>query len=91
MAAPTSSRPTRPTPPAGQGNGRKRGKEHNRFFYMLLAAPGIIWLAVLFIVPFYDVISIAAGRLNFLTESPVAVYNPLNWSHANLATKYATG
>ncbi len=51
---------------------------------MLLAAPGIIWLAVLFIVPFYDVISIAAGRLNFLTESPVAVYNPLNWSHANL-------
>jgi ABC-type spermidine/putrescine transport system permease subunit I len=39
---------------------------------------------VLFIVPFYDVIAIAAGRLDFLTGSPVAVYNPLNWSHANL-------
>jgi spermidine/putrescine transport system permease protein len=58
--------------------------QHNRLFYMLLAAPGIIWLTVLFIVPFYDVFAIAGGRLDFLTESPVAVYNPLAWSHANL-------
>jgi spermidine/putrescine transport system permease protein len=64
--------------------GRARQTQHNKAFYMLLAAPGIIWLAVLFLVPFYDVIAIAAGRLNFLTESPVAVYNPLSWSHANL-------
>ncbi len=81
MAAPTILRFT------GSRNskrGKAAGRDHNRFFYMLLAAPGIIWLAVLFIVPFYDVISIAAGRLDFLTESPVAVYNPLNWSHANL-------
>jgi ABC-type spermidine/putrescine transport system permease subunit I len=78
MAAPTTLRPT------GSRKPPKRDRQHNRFFYMLLAAPGIIWLAVLFIVPFYDVISIAAGRLDFLTESPVAVYNPLNWSHANL-------
>ncbi len=59
-------------------------RQHNRFFYMLLAMPGIIWLTVLFIVPFYDVLAIAGGRLDFLTGSPVAVYNPLNWSHANL-------
>jgi len=82
MAAPTVLRFT------GSRNGSKRdkkaGAQHNRFFYMLLAAPGIIWLAVLFIVTFYDVIAIAAGRLDFLTGSPVAVYNPLNWSHANL-------
>ena len=83
MAAPTI---LRFTGPSNGSTGTKRGKQtqHNRFFYMLLAAPGIIWLAVLFIVPFYDVVSIAAGRLNFLTGSPVAVYNPLNWSHANL-------
>jgi ABC-type spermidine/putrescine transport system permease subunit I len=80
MAAPTVLRFT------GSRNGTKKGKQtqHNRFFYLLLAAPGIIWLAVLFIVPFYDVVAIAAGRLDFLTGSPVAVYNPLSWSHANL-------
>ncbi len=58
--------------------------QHNRLFYMLLAAPGIIWLTVLFLVPFYDVIAIAGGRLNFLKETAVAVYNPLEWSHAYL-------
>jgi ABC-type spermidine/putrescine transport system permease subunit I len=47
--------------------------------------PGILWLAVLFIVPFYAVLSIAEGKLNRLSESPVAVYNPLNWSSANLS------
>jgi ABC-type spermidine/putrescine transport system permease subunit I len=85
MAAPTILR-SRGSGPGGPGGKDNRGekKQHNKFFFMLLAAPGIIWLAVLFLVPFYDVISIAAGRLNFLTESPVAVYNPLSWSHANL-------
>jgi ABC-type spermidine/putrescine transport system permease subunit I len=84
MAAPTTLRFTGSRKP-GKGKGKAAaGRQHNRFFYMLLAAPGIIWLAVLFIVPFYDVVSIAAGRLNFLTESPVAVYNPFDWSHANL-------
>jgi ABC-type spermidine/putrescine transport system permease subunit I len=68
----------------GAGQGRTKETQHNRFFYMLLAAPGIIWLALLFLVPFYDVVAIAAGHLNFLTESPVAVYNPFSWSHANL-------
>jgi len=63
---------------------RQAKVQHNRVFFMILAAPGIIWLAVLFLVPFYDVLAIAGGRLNFLTEAPVAVYNPLHWSHANL-------
>jgi len=73
---------------AGQRSRKERPdqgrQQHNRFFFMLLAAPGILWLAVLFLVPFYDVLAIAGGRLNFLTESPVPVYNPLSWSHATL-------
>ena len=44
-----------------------------------------MWLALLFIVPFYAVLSIAAGRLNQLFGTPVAVYNPLSWSAGNLA------
>jgi spermidine/putrescine transport system permease protein len=85
MAMPTMLRFT------GQRSRKDRAAEktqHNKWFYILLALPGIIWLAVLFLVPFYDVLAIAGGRLNFLTESPVAVYNPLNWSHATLVTTW---
>jgi spermidine/putrescine transport system permease protein len=56
-----------------------------RRFWILLAAPGILWLAILFIVPFYAVLAIGEGKLNKLFESPVAIYNPLHWSSANLS------
>ena len=49
-------------------------------FFIALAAPGIIWLVLLFIVPFYAVLAIAMGKLDQLFESPVAVWNPLAWS-----------
>jgi spermidine/putrescine transport system permease protein len=53
-------------------------------FWIALAAPGIIWLAVLFVVPFYAVLSIAMGKLNQLYEAPVAVWNPLRWSSSSV-------
>ncbi|HUN35613.1 MAG TPA: ABC transporter permease [Trebonia sp.] len=53
-------------------------------FWIALATPGIIWLAVLFVVPFYAVLSIAMGKLNQLYEAPVAVWNPLSWSSSNV-------
>jgi ABC-type spermidine/putrescine transport system permease subunit I len=57
----------------------------NKAFWILLAAPGILWLIVLFIVPFYAMLAIGEGKLDRQTESPVAVYNPLTWSSANLS------
>src|SRR5215469_10148314 len=57
---------------------------------MMLAAPGIIWLALLFIVPFYDVLAIGADHLNLLTGQPIAVYNPAQWSASNLAGTWHT-
>ena len=69
----------KPPPPQPSDAGRQ-----SKAFWILLAAPGILWLAVLFIVPFYAVLAIGEGKLNRLFESPVAVYNPLNWSSANL-------
>jgi ABC-type spermidine/putrescine transport system permease subunit I len=53
-------------------------------FWIALAAPGIIWLAVLFLVPVYAVLSIAMGKLNQLYEAPVAVWNPFAWSSSNV-------
>jgi spermidine/putrescine transport system permease protein len=57
---------------------------HGKGFWIALAAPGIIWLTLLFIVPFYAVLAIAMGQLNRLFESPIAVWNPLHWSSANV-------
>ena len=65
--------------------GRRGGERGpNRIFWAALAAPGIIWLALLFIVPFYVVVAIGAGRLNQLYGTPIAAYNPLDWSATNL-------
>jgi ABC-type spermidine/putrescine transport system permease subunit I len=65
---------------------RRRGqRQPHRLFWVALAAPGILWLALLFVVPFYAVLAVAGGKLNLIFEQPVAVWNPLQWSPANLA------
>jgi ABC-type spermidine/putrescine transport system permease subunit I len=67
------------------GHKAKRGSSREqRWIWGALAAPGIIWLILLFIIPFYVVIAIAAGRLDIF-ENTVAVWNPLDWSGANFA------
>jgi ABC-type spermidine/putrescine transport system permease subunit I len=70
--------------PRGMARRRSAVREPSRVFWVALAAPGIIWLVVLFIVPFYVVLAIGAGRLNQLFGTPIAAYNPLDWSSANL-------
>ncbi len=64
---------------------KKSVSPQSKVFWILLAMPGIIWLAVLFIVPFYAMLAIGEGKLNRLFEEPVAVYNPFEWSSANLS------
>jgi ABC-type spermidine/putrescine transport system permease subunit I len=65
--------------------GSQQGRQQHRLFWAALAAPGILWLALLFIVPFYAVLAIAGGQLNQLFGTPIAVWNPLHWSSANLS------
>jgi len=75
------------SPPTATGGGQPRKPkpyQPNKVFWILLAAPGIIWLVILFIIPFYAMLAIGEGKLDRQTESPVAVYNPLTWSSANL-------
>jgi ABC-type spermidine/putrescine transport system permease subunit I len=67
----------------------RTGKEpkqegHGRGFWIALAAPGMVWLILLFVVPFYAVLAIAMGQLNRLYETPIAVWNPLHWSSSNV-------
>jgi spermidine/putrescine transport system permease protein len=67
------------------GRRRQRSREGNRLFWAALAAPGVIWLAVLFIVPFYAILAIAFGQLNQVFGYPVASWDPLRWSGANFS------
>src|SRR6202451_1714305 len=59
-------------------------RQKKNAFWIALAAPGILWLVLLFIVPFYAVLAIAMGKLDQLFESPVAVWDPLAWSSSNV-------
>ena len=68
-----------------RGLSRGSQRERHRLFWALLAAPGILWLTLLFVVPFYVMLAIAAGRINELFGTPIAVYNPLKWTSQNLS------
>jgi ABC-type spermidine/putrescine transport system permease subunit I len=72
-----TTKPGRTARPDGQ-------RRPSRLFWIALAAPGMLWLVVLFIVPFYTMLAIAAGQLNVVLRSPVPVWNPLAWSRGNL-------
>ena len=63
---------------------RRQAREHGRLFWLLLAAPGMLWLLVLFVVPFYTTLAIGAGQLNIVLRTPVPAWNPLAWSRGNL-------
>jgi ABC-type spermidine/putrescine transport system permease subunit I len=43
----------------------------------------MIWLALLFVVPFYAVLSVAGGQINEIVGTPVPEWNPLIWSRAS--------
>jgi len=73
---------------ARRGQRQTGGTAGKNRFWIALAAPGILWLALLFIVPFYAVLAIAMGQLNRLFESPVAVWNPLRWSSSNVINAF---
>jgi ABC-type spermidine/putrescine transport system permease subunit I len=61
-------------------------KRRNRWLWVGLAAPGAIWLIVLFVVPFYAMLAVAGGGLNNFFQTVIPVWNPLHWSTWNLNT-----
>jgi spermidine/putrescine transport system permease protein len=67
---------------------RRQPREPLRLFWAALALPGIIWLALLFVVPFYAIVAIAAGHVNPVFGYPVAVWNPAQWSSANFTSTW---
>jgi spermidine/putrescine transport system permease protein len=67
-----------------ENRARRRPREHGKWFWVLLALPGMLWLLLLFIVPFYTTLAIGGGVFNVVLRAPVPIWNPLAWSRGNL-------
>jgi spermidine/putrescine transport system permease protein len=59
-----------------------RQRTKRRVLWASLSAPAIIWLLLLFVVPFFAVMAVAGGSLNELIGTPIPAWNPLHWSGA---------
>lgn len=54
-----------------------------RGFWKWAASPGVLWLILLFVVPFYAIVSMAGGSLDPATGGAVPQWNPAYWDRAS--------
>jgi spermidine/putrescine transport system permease protein len=62
---------------------RRRNRADPQSLWAGFAAPGTIWLIVLFVVPFYAIAAIAFGRLDPIFGSALPRWNPLQWNYTS--------
>jgi putrescine transport system permease protein len=53
---------------------------YRRWLWPGFSLPGILWLIVLFVVPFYAVVAVAFGTVDPILSGPVPLWNPLDWN-----------
>src|SRR6478735_2427882 len=53
---------------------------YRRWLWPGLALPGVLWLVLLFVVPFYAVLAVAFGKVDPILFQPVPIWNPLAWN-----------
>jgi len=63
--------------PSSEFEGNVVGQK--RWVWPLFATPGVVWLLLLFIAPFYAILAIAMGKLDPIFLSAEPVWNPLEW------------
>jgi len=59
-----------------QGRGRRR---RGGLLWPILALPGIVWLCLFFLVPFYVILGVAFGTVDPLFLTPQPEWNPARW------------
>jgi ABC-type spermidine/putrescine transport system permease subunit I len=64
-------------------------KPKGRWLWPSLAAPGSLWLLLLFVLPFYVVLAVSAGTVNPIFRSPIPTWNPLAWSAGNFTQAWS--
>lgn len=71
---------------ARSASDQRTGVEYPRWYWPAFTAPGLIWLIVFFILPFYVVISVAFGTVDPFFRTPLPVYEPWWWSFQTFST-----
>ena len=51
-----------------------------RWLWPAFALPGVVWLLILFLLPFYAVIGVAFGSVDPILLTPIPAWNPLDWN-----------
>ena len=57
-----------------------------KWLWPVFAIPGVVWLILLFLVPFYAVIGVAFGGVDPIFLNAVPNWNPLSWNYEVLGT-----
>ena len=77
-----------------RGLPRRRSREeatgawYPRFYWTRFALPGTLWMVLLFVLPFYVVVSIAFGTVDPVFQSPLPVYEPWWWTNRYLLEQW---
>jgi len=58
---------------------KARGAGQKGWLWPAFASPGLLWLTLLFLVPFYAIFSIAMGYLDPVLNFALPVWNPAQW------------
>ena len=59
-------------------------RRRTALLWPLLAMPGIVWLALLFVLPLYVVLTIVFGQTDPIFFTPIPVWDPLQWNSAQM-------
>jgi putrescine transport system permease protein len=59
------------------------------WFWAGFGLPGLVWLGLFFLVPFYVILAVAMGTVDPILRFPVPVWNPLDWDAQAFETVFA--
>jgi spermidine/putrescine transport system permease protein len=62
------------------------GVQYPRWYWPSFTFPAIVWLLVLFLLPFYTVLAVAFGTVDPTFRTPLPVFQPWWWSFQALGT-----
>jgi spermidine/putrescine transport system permease protein len=78
--------PTRRDRRRGDEAAGRGGAWFPRWYWPSFSVPGIVWLLLLFVLPFYTVISVAFGTVDPLFRTPLPIYQPWWWEFDTFTT-----
>jgi len=60
-----------------------------RWFWAAFGAPGLVWVALFFVIPVYTILAIAMGQPDPIFQDPIPEWNPLQWDVGAFETVFS--